>query len=1692
MGTLKSQYEVSIWKDIWQGDKFKEQRICTIGSSEMDSQAGIIDPILTRNVNGQKQFSFKMYTQYIDNISGEKIHNPFCDLLTNETKVKLYYKNKWHDFFVKNVIKTLANNECAYQLADALAQELSKNGYDFAFNEYNNIGTAAELGAEALTDTGWEVESEAFVERVEEHLVYVTMPQGAKITKINPPIDKYSGAATGQTVELAKDQIALAFYSSCTTKPHRFQFIYLPDNQDYVNVPTNDKQLITDDDAQYYFDVDNTIEGYYQIEDTNYFLPNHWKLCSGLEDGLGLSLLYRGGRYGYSMAAKYLSKLNRYCNKYTVDGEPYYGYVESQYISPALTTNFITNNEFKDTSGWAASYVAPQSEKSKFLPEITPVFGEFESANTFISVVDMLKVGEFELKESLASYLRVDFQAMDGDNCGYIINSGFYDNRGLLGGLESGEEWTLYLTILDEYGNAGISLDDFDIGICNIKYNPYTDQNELTVLTEVSENIEGGLVLRFDGLAEPWTKEKIADQNLKLVIRPNKLTSATTFYISNAELFKNYYDENGKVLPLNSLSTDGIINNDYTVFSEEAYEKCTSRDDLVVTTIKEKEFSYAKYKPQYAPGCQRVRSLAVEKSNYFNVLQSIAETFECWVDLDVKNRAADGAITEASSKVARFKNYTGEANYAPLRYGLNVTDIQRTFESKQIVSKLIVEPNVNELAKNGYCTVSRAPSNLLGEDTIYDFQYFYSQGMLKQRDYEAAMFYSTNPITKVKEQGVDIKADSTTTNIQNYYNRIKALNVKLQPINEEITALSQDISKLKATKVTEEKLIEAAEQGIEDAKYSIYAITGTSPESIAVTSWDSAECVAYDDDENVLNGLTKIVVSLDEGNKEQQIGPSETPTWKFGVSITGSDEFDTIKEAFSVESAGTTNPYSFTFPYTDFFIGYRYNASTKFKYNAITAQKATFTIIAGKLENTSIAIYTTDLKPLEASTTGTLSTTKLSNGKEYIIEITGDYNAFDFFETPPKIGFTCDKNVSSISGAACLRRSQWALFSLMSREILFTPTIECSKQGESLTFSPKISCTIPAREHTGTASYTLQIANLEDESLLSYLTEYATYLQQLEQSKKNLKEAQEALDSKESKLSTLMEKQQTIINQKKVLHKLFYKTYSRFIMEGTWKNDEYIDDNKYYTDALSVLYNSCYPKAAYNIQVISLHGLPGYELFKYQLGETAYVEDPQFFGTSNKIEVIITGTTENLDDPSKDTITVQNFKNQFQDLFQKLTASVQQTDYKTGSYEKAVALVESDAEERAEFVSAGLSASDGQFSIAGQDNIVQDIEGITLTDPATKKQLKLMGTGILSGHTDPKTGVRVWEKVLSSDGISASALTAGSISTSEVSIMNGKDPTFRWDKYGISAFDADWAGIKDTKPNPYQFVRFDKYGIYGIKSPSEGEKINGTTWKPTGLADIDKTATFSLTWSGLKVTGNEGVEARIGRYGGNIISVTKAGSELLTVNNKGALTVNGKIVTHEGVIANWAIGENSITTGNFGESNSFHMYSTGYKTEDAGNKSYFGQKENKIWTLGIGSNFGVTNEGKLYAVDGNFTGVVNANEGRIGSSTQGFLISDDSLGTYSVVNKDFQGTQISISKGITTSQVYANVFSARTSLPTTSVDASVGAIYFLWPALKLNGEAGWEYYGAVTSRGIQIIYQDNSGKWLLQKTLVAY
>jgi hypothetical protein len=103
----------------------------------------------------------------------------------------------------------------------------------------------------------------------------------------------------------------------------------------------------------------------------------------------------------------------------------------------------------------------------------------------------------------------------------------------------------------------------------------------------------------------------------------------------------------------------------------------------------------------------------------------------------------------------------------------------------------------------------------------------------------------------------------------------------------------------------------------------------------------------------------------------------------------------------------------------------------------------------------------------------------------------------------------------------------------------------------------------------------------------------------------------------------------------------------------------------------------------------------GYENYEFQIGDKTFVEDAEFFGykletikdpqDSQKIytikvpireEVVISEMSEGIDDITKNTIKVQNYKTQFDDLFQRIAATTESLQYNTGRYERGAKAVE--------------------------------------------------------------------------------------------------------------------------------------------------------------------------------------------------------------------------------------------------------------------------------------------------------------------------------------------------------------------------------------------------------------------------------
>lgn len=1325
MSNLIKPYTISVWDDVWDEDtkSFKERKYAVIGSDTMQSQNAVIDPILSRNVNGTKRLTFQLCKRYKDSLTGEQITNPFADYLISERKIKLKYDNKWYDFIVKNINEDSSQYIYTYTCEDAHVVELSKNGFDVSLNSEsaNNSDTLGVLAARVMEGTDWDVISEVPVQTLVENLVYVrTNKEISAIKILDQNKDNRNSGVTFeytdeektnvQTTSIAEGTTLLAFYSSCRNRPPHFQFIKLDEKK------INGKQVLMDEDGviieencQYYIEYLNTSS--YLAPDVTYgfSLPDGFSIIlknpSVENTDTTISSWYKGARYNFSQKSDYEPKLKRYVNIYSKDGEEYRGYSKTEIISPEFIENCVSNPDFKATSGWIGSWKLNPSGTSKKEKSVVveSAYGRFKGKEFISAVDDLGKVDSNKKPYTHSSYLKVTFPVGQNQDGGIpcLINSGPYDFRSKIGFLEEQKNW-----IFELYGinNTPIKKKYYSIIIADSTFNP--DKNGYITLNTDADRIkistasdDDATSLSFTVTKNSYTDKKdfIENSNVRIFIYPKEKTEGDNdypffieedengnkkivMYLKKCLFFKENRDENGTLIyPLDSLPQGTSGNLPSTKKTEYFYYKRDELDNILepedfIPSINLENPSYDIYKPQFNMNAEKIRSVTVKESNFFNILQTLAETFEMWMVLEPEHDE-QGNITR---KKILFKKTIGKKNYANFRYGVNLKDIKRVYESKSLVTKLIVKQNSNEFAKNGFCTISRAASNPIGENVIYDFQYYFNAKLLNARDHLDSL-YSLNGA-----QGEDIPNSTEGTNCLGYYPRMRALNDKMDEIIEQSTNCNNGLITLKAKAEVQKQKKKAAE----------------------------SECAeAADTYQKITNG----------GN-------------------------------------------IFNFPALD--------DETKEKY-----------------------LQRSDLKRV---------------------------------------------------------LDQYTVYATQGRE---------------------------ASEAYN--SFILSISTKE-KALSVYEVQFKQYR-----------------------------------DQKIELNKAFYSKYSRFIQEGTWINEEYVDDEKYYADAKSVLYNSCYPQVAYSINVLALSAMPGYELFSFQLGDQTYAEDPNFFGSDIKEEVVLTEIVEHLSSPEKNSIKVQNFKNQFQDLFQKITATVQQAQYRTGSYEKAVALSEATQQRKYQFLTDALAGANVALSAAGQQTVRQGPEGLIITEDNSPNELRLVAGAILL-KTQDENGLDKYVSALTTQGFSANLITAGSLNTGSISIMNGSEPTFRWDSFGISAFSFVESEGVISSIDSHKFVRMDKYGIYGINTSSASTEnsgttsvaIDGTSWHATSYDDILNYASFALTWEGLKVSGNENVIALLGKQEDCIFKVTKQNEENETICTF-SITNNGEVRATGLKIINGTIEENS-------------------------------------------------------------------------------------------------------------------------------------------------------------------------------------
>ena len=841
MAILKSPYEISLWEDVLvfvveAGDSsiikyeknlpenaqgqvkaqyYEEKKICVIGSDTSESPIRAVNPKFNCKTNGEKTLTFDIYSRYYDEEQDCFFSNPYIGLLTNERKVKLKYKDKWHDLIIKNVQENSETKVYSYTAKDIFVNELSKSGFSLEFNSEleNNIGNLHTLANQVMDGTDWQIDEVGLLKQTKEEPLCVI--------KLAIDIDAEEVENRGSTITISQDSFIYAFYSDVVSQSSSVQFLIPPAKDfetDENHVVINAKNLITEGVE---WEVNRDGAGN---------ITSYWPTFAQTSQNtfeLRVSTEYRGKKLVITQDSEFDAFLGKYVDIYedididpSEEGEQIIsprGFIEYEYITPAVVQSYITNaKNYESTNGWHGCAeegveLAPNVEVTS-IPNIRDIVENFEEIAT----------------TGIESYLQVDIT--DKDNQA-LFNSGIVDYRKQINGFVNGQKYLFRIDcdigvkgdgkdyIFDINTNLKDSIsgsvkvceytvsdgkyvygatyfdDDFsyilDEGRCGCEL---TCNQSLSYEDMVSKGNTLGLFIKFEGEHSYLIKEvqffqKIeveveveVDGEVKVEIKVLTPDSPFSEQTAQVKTWYCYYDKNSTYTNMDNLTY-------------------LYRDNTPSTS----------YIPQYTDGgYTKTRTLNASESNRFNLLQDLCELFEVWVELYAEH-ASSGAIeldeNYCQKKHVRFYEDRIQNNYVGFKYGRNLKSIQRTIESDGIVSKLIVKNNSNEYATDGFCSIARSKENPSKENFIIDFGYYIRQQMLDLSTVTNDLYLDTNGYL-------------------GYYKKLREWNTTRDILIQWQSGLLTTITQLKANHQTYSALLIEANNQLQDKYAYIYNQTG--------------------------------------------------------------------------------------------------------------------------------------------------------------------------------------------------------------------------------------------------------------------------------------------------------------------------------------------------------------------------------------------------------------------------------------------------------------------------------------------------------------------------------------------------------------------------------------------------------------------------------------------------------------------------------------------------------------------------------------------------------------------------------------------------------------------------------------------------------------------------------------------------
>jgi len=337
------------------------------------------------------------------------------------------------------------------------------------------------------------------------------------------------------------------------------------------------------------------------------------------------------------------------------------------------------------------------------------------------------------------------------------------------------------------------------------------------------------------------------------------------------------------------------------------------------------------------------------------------------------------------------------------------------------------------------------------------------------------------------------------------------------------------------------------------------------------------------------------------------------------------------------------------------------------------------------------------------------------------------------------------------------------------------------------------------------------------------LNEKTNYIGQINTLIDEIANLETEITNNENEIDTLTITLNDYLSQKNSIESQYKIDLNDYIHEGLFSDSMYVDSQSLYNDGLSTLEKICVPKVEYQLDIVDLSTLTGYEIESFSLGDIVTVYD-ELLKLDTKAR--ITRISFDEDEPWKTKIEISNFNSSFDSLFKDISKSVEILQQKKEIWARVEKGLNPDGTIGKQMLQKTFDQN--LFSIiSGTNNsVIYDNNGITVKDLNDTLKMVRINAGIISMTED---GGVTWNVAMNAKGLNFKYAIGGRLDINEVAIYG--DGNFYWNSRGLYAI---------NPLNTNQWIKFNKDGLYATLD--------------NGVSSV-----FSLTWAGLTI-GKDSVE----------------------------------------------------------------------------------------------------------------------------------------------------------------------------------------------------------------------------------------